>query len=484
MSRRSLAVATSSRLLAAALGPALAISLAGSLAACGGEASTSGTSSGARNPDPPAGGARPSADASADAAGATSGAPAPGASAAAPAEGLARDLNVLVVSIDSLRADRMKWAGNERDVMPRLTKLAGESVLWTRFYSMSSSTAISLAGFLAGRLPGSMKRSGYFFAAYPEEELLFPEVLQKAGVVTTSGHAHFYFAPEKAGFHQGFDVWEIVPGLKKNNNTDENVTSPQHTEMAIKQMDAAAAKGGDKGRFFAWYHLLDPHDQYVGHSECPDLGKGARNAYDCELFYTDMHLGKIIDHVEKQPWGKRTVIVVTSDHGETFGEKNMYRHGFELWNVLTHVPLVIRMPGVAPRKIDTPRSIIDLAPTMLELFGLPKEPVMTGASLVAEMKGGEAKPRDVFLDLPRSSDNDRRRAMIRGKHKIIAFGDDYSFQVYDVVSDPQEQNDLARTDKALLAELKAAYLEAVKKIPEVCPKMTEKLKGRDKRKPC
>jgi arylsulfatase A-like enzyme len=446
------------------------------VAACGGEASTSGTTSGGRGPEAsaePAPAATPASSASA--------APAASASAAAPADPLAsHDLNVLVVSIDSVRDDRMKWAGYERDVMPRLTKLAEESVLWTRFYATSSYTAISLGGFLGGRYPSSMKRSGYFFAAYPEEETLFPELLQKAGIETVSAQAHFYFAPEKAGFHQGFDVWELVPGLKKSNTTDENVTSPQHTEMAIRQMDAAAGKG----RFFAWYHLLDPHDQYMKHAESPDFGRGAKNAYDGELFFTDLHLGKIIDHVDAQPWGKKTVIIVTSDHGEAFGDKGMHRHGFELWNVLTHVPLVIRAPGVAPRKIDVPRSMVDLAPTILDLFGVPKDPQMVGESLVPEMKGAEAEPRDVIIDLPRSSDNDRRRAFIRGNHKLIAFGDDFSFQLYDVVADPAEKKDLAKTDKELFASMKKAYDEAMKKVPEVCPKMTEKLKGRNKKKPC
>lgn len=452
------------------------VALGVTLAACGGEATTSGTSSGGVGPAPVATTGPATAPTTSAAAAPT------GSAAAAPASDTAasKDVNVLVVSIDSMRHDRMKWAGYEREVMPRLTKLADESVVWTRFYATSSYTAISLGGFLGGKLPSSMKRSGYFFAAYPDDELMFPELLQKAGVGTTSAQAHFYFDKEKAGFHQGFDTWELVPGLKKNNTTDENVTSPAHTELAIKQIDAAGAKG----RFFAWYHLLDPHDQYVGHPESPDFGKGAKNAYDGELFYTDLHLGKIIDHVEKQPWGKKTVIVVTSDHGEAFGDKGMHRHGFELWNVLTHVPLVIRAPGVAPRKIDEPRSMVDLAPTILEMFGVAKDPGMVGESLVGEMKGGEAKPRDVFIDLPRSSDNDRRRAMIRGKHKLIAFGDDFSFQLYDVVADPAEKNDLAKTEKELFETMKKAYLDGVAKIPEVCPKMTEKLKGRNKKKPC
>jgi len=408
---------------------------------------------------------------------------APSASAAAPpGDALsAKDLNVLVVSIDSVRSDRMPWAKYQHDVMPNLAKLAKSGATYERFYATSSYTAKSLGGFLGGKYPSSMKRSGYFFASYPQDEIMFPELLQNAGVTTTSAQAHFYFAREKAGFHQGFDTWELIPGLKKSNTTDENITSPEHTKMALAQLDAASKKGG---RFFAWYHLLDPHDQYIGHPEGKDFGKGAPALYDGELFFTDMHLGKIIDYVDAQPWGKKTAIIVTSDHGDAFGEHKMYRHGFELWDVLVHVPLVVRLPGAAPRTITEPRSMVDLAPTILELFGVTKDPGMIGESLVSEVRGGPTPARDVIVDLPRTSDNDRRRALIRGKYKILAFGDDQGFQLYDVVADPLEKDDLAKKDKATFEEMKKAYQEASKKIPQVCPKNTEKLKGKSKGKPC
>lgn len=448
------------------------------LAACGGEGGNGVSSSGPKAPEP-----NPSASAATGAPAASApGADASGSSAAAPsaAPGTPKDLNVLVLSIDSWRADRAPWAGYKRAVTPNIAKFAEESVVWSRFYATSSYTASSLGGFLGGKHPSAMKRSGYFFSAYPEEEVMFPELLQKAGVTTSSAQAHFYFSKEKAGFHQGFDHWDLIPDLKKSNTTDENITSPRHTELALQQMEAA----GKKGRFFAWYHLLDPHDQYMGHKEAPDFGKGATNSYDGELFFTDLHVGKILDFVSKQPWGAKTAIILTSDHGEAFGEKKMHRHGFELWEVLVQVPLLMKVPGVAARKIEEPRGMIDLAPTILELFGVPKDGSMYGESLVGELRGGEAKPRDVVVDLPRTSDNDRRRAVIRGKYKLLAFGDDQGFQLYDVVADPKEENDLARKEKAVFEEMKAAYAEASKKIPAVCPKMTEKLKGKGKGKPC
>lgn len=389
--------------------------------------------------------------------------------------------NVLVLSIDSLRADRMGFSGHDEGVMPTINAFEKTAVSYTKFSTLSSYTAQTLGGFLAARYPSELKRSGYFFASYPDDEVLFPELLQKGGVRTMSAHAHFYFNKDKAGFHQGFDVYEIVPGLKKNNTTDENVTSPAHTEIILKHL---GDKANNAGRFFAFYHLLDPHDQYVGHPEGKDFGKGAKNLYDGELYFTDMHVKKVLDYVDSQPWGKSTMVVITSDHGETFGEHKMYRHGFELWNVLTHVPLMIRAPGVKPRRIDTPRSMIDLAPTILDAFDVAPDPSFQGTSLMPELQGGDAPARDVISDLARTSDNDRRRTLTRGNWRIIELGDADGFQLFDLSADPKEENDLARKEKAKLEEMRAALKEAAGKIKETCPRMTEKLKGKKPGKAC
>ncbi len=391
------------------------------------------------------------------------------------------DLNVLMISIDALRADRMAWAGHDPEVMPTLNALEKTAASYTKFRSVSSFTSQTIGGFLGCRYPSELKRSGSFFGKYPDEELLFPELLQKAGVRTMSAHAHFYFAQDKANFQQGFDVYEIVPGLKKNNTTDENITSPQHTEIILRHLSDAA---NTKGRFFAYYHLLDAHDQYVGHPEGKSFGKGAKAMYDGELYFVDMHLKKILDFVDKQPWGKRTMLIITADHGEAFGEHKMYRHGFELWDVLTHVPLIIKAPGVVPRRIDEPRGMIDLCPTLLEAYGVPMQPGFQGQSLWPELRGGTPAARDVITDLSRTSDNDRRRTLLRGDYKIIESGNAGGYQLFNVKSDPGELDDLSRKEKAKLKEMIEALQAAEKTIKEVCPKRTDHLVGKPKGRDC
>jgi arylsulfatase A-like enzyme len=406
--------------------------------------------------------AQPEAEASAPAPSSSStGAADAGREAASAAKGPPKDLNVLFVTIDSLRAD-MPWAGYPKDIAPRLTELEKRAVSYTNAYSISSYTSKSLGGLLGGKLPSEMPRDGYFFATYPKENLMFPEVLQAAGIKTTSAHAHGYF--KTAGFEQGFDKWEIVPNIKFDNTTDTNVTSPQLEQIAEKQLSALPADA----RFFAWYHFLDPHDQYISHEKDGiPAGKTPREMYDGEVTYTDRYIGKLLDFVAGQPWGARTAIVVSADHGEGFGEHGRFAHGFEVYENLVHVPLFFVLPGVEPRRISVRRSAIDLAPTFCELLGVRPDPSFEGKSLVAELYGAEPEPRDVVVDLPFTSDNDRRRALYHDHWKLIAFGKDTSFQLFDLDEDPAEKTPITKGDD--YTEMVTRYRDFSKTVKEVAP---------------
>src|ERR1019366_5076994 len=112
--------------------------------------------------------------------------------------------------------------------------------------------------------------------------------------------------------------------------------------------------------------------------------------------FTDQYVGKLLDFIAARSWASRTVIIVTADHGEEFGEHGMTRHGFEVWETLVHVPLMVVAPGAKPHHVEPMRSGIDLAPTLLELFGLPSEPSFEGRSLVGEIYGAAPEERDVI----------------------------------------------------------------------------------------
>ena len=182
----------------------------------------------------------------------------------------------------------MPWAGYDQPVAPNLTKLAAESVVYTNMYSVSSYTAKSVAAFLTSRYPSTLYRSGYFFTDYAKSNTFLAEVLHDQGIRTMGMHAHTYFGRGKQ-LDQGFDVWDLVPGISFDPTTDKNITSDKLTDIGMRVLGDPANTGKP---FFAWLHYLDPHDEYMLHPESPKFGKDTRSRYDGEVFFTDLHVGR------------------------------------------------------------------------------------------------------------------------------------------------------------------------------------------------
>ncbi len=367
----------------------------------------------------------------------------------------AAPMNVVVITIDSLRAD-MPWAGYPRDIAPRLTEIEKRSVSYTRAYALSSFTSKSVGGLLAGQYPSSLDRDGDFFTRYFPPNVMLGERLHDAGVRALAGHAHMYL-DKGHGFEQGFDAWRVVPGITFDYNKDPWVTSQKLTPLAVEMLTDAASHDGP---FFAWFHYMDPHDVYQPHPEGPAYGGRARDLYDGEVRFTDAWVGKLVDFIEAQPWGKHTAIVISADHGEAFGDHHEWRHAFELYDELVHVPLMFLVPGVAPRRVEVARSHLDLAPTILELVGAPRAADLPGTSLASEvLTGKDDAPRPVLCDLPEDSFNERRRSLLDGSMKLIAFANDFRYELYDLEHDPGEKQDLWKQDpersKAMVARYKA-----------------------------
>jgi len=380
-------------------------------------------------------------------------------------------LNVILLTVDSLRAE-MPWTGYSRPIAPYLTKLAEQGAVYTNAYSISSYTAKSVATMLSGRYPSTLYRDGLFFAKYPSSNLFIPELFAERGIRSMAWHAHLYFGRGK-GLEQGFDEWRLVPGITFDPETDKHVTSDKMTALGMELLGDAKNTGK---QFFAWAHYMDPHDQYQQHKESPEFGRKARDRYDSEVWYTDLWLGKLLDWAKTQPWWSRTVVIVSADHGETFGEHDMYKHAFEVWEVLTRVPLLVVGPGISPRRIDERRSHIDLAPTILELMGVPIPSEFQGRSLVAELRGGPAESREpIVVELAEDSHNPKRRGLILGDYKIIDFGRG-KFQLYNLKKDPGELQDLASTEKDELKRMQALLEEKYSKLPTVEPYGGNKLR--------
>lgn len=355
-------------------------------------------------------------------------------------------LNVLLILIDGLH-DQMPWLGYDRDIAPFMTQFEKRCVSYTRGYSISSATARSVGSLLAGRYPSEMQRNGYFFTVYGPDNVFVSEIAEEAGYYTLSAHSHAYFVKE-TGITQGFEDFRRLSGTKLNNMDKDNVTSQRMTELAMQMLGDAPWERTKGKRFFAYFHYMDPHAPYLPHDDQPTFGKDPRDWYDQEVRFTDEWVGKLVDWVLEQPWGKQTAVIISADHGESFGAHNLYKHGYELWEDVIHVPLMVYAPGADARRIDVPRSHIDLAPTIVELMGIDTDQKFAGRSLVPELYGLRPAARPVIADLPRDNLQDRRRALIDGNDKLIAFGDDRYFMLFDLSRDPEETQDLILTERA------------------------------------
>lgn len=380
--------------------------------------------------------------------------------------------NVILLTIDALRAD-MPWTGYPKQIAPNLTKLAEESIVYENYRSISSYTAQTVATMLSGRYASTLYRTGTFFTNYSLSNDWISESMQAKGARTMAVHAHLYF-DRAPGLKQGFDIWKMVPGLSWNAQTDESITTPRSFE-AITELLSDPKNTSEQ--FFLWSHLMDPHDQYVKHEETPDFGKDNRGRYDSEVFFVDRHVGEFLEFAKKQPYWDSTAILISADHGEAFGEHGMYKHAFELWEVLTRIPLIVHLPGVPARRIAAGRTHIDLAPTILELMGIEPIDGFQGKSMVPELYGAEPESREpLFLELAEDTNNAARRAVVSGHYKLIVF-DSGKKVLFDLESDPGELTDKSKDEPEKVKELAALIDEKFKELPVVKPYGGSKLKS-------
>ncbi|HLU69128.1 MAG TPA: sulfatase-like hydrolase/transferase [Kofleriaceae bacterium] len=373
--------------------------------------------------------------------------------------------NLVIVAIDTLRADRLGVAGYRRDqrsLTPRMDQLAGESAYFKRAYAQAPNTPRSFPSLHASRYPSQLAFDRAF-QNYPnprEDNTFLFEALQAAGLRTEGVASHFYF--ERApGFSQGFDRFDNQGALDIA-GSNKDVAAPRIVPRVEARLAELAAS---KQRFALFVHLFEPHSTYVAHDELPvtETGvPGLMQKYDYEIAFVDRWLGRILDAIDQQGLRESTMVVVLSDHGEAFGVhrvagQKMFFHGQTLYDELLRVPLLVRIPGVTPEAIDEPVSLLDVAPTVLDALGAPIPQGMAGRTLLGRMLGQPLEPRPVFAQLlPSPSWNHKWMAMVTGdgRHKLIYRVSSRSFELYDLEQDPTEEINLYQSRPDLARRLR------------------------------
>jgi choline-sulfatase len=382
--------------------------------------------------------------------------------------------NVLFIAVDTLRADRLGAVGYRREgksLTPRMDELVARGVLFTRAWAQAPHTPRSFPSLFTSRYPSQIawdKSFSNYPKLLPENVSVF-EALSDAGIATSGVTSHFYFTAER-GITQGFAGFDNE-GAKSIADSNTDIAAPRIVPRALAKLGELAAA---KQRFVMFVHLFEPHSTYVQHEGV--VYKGEKRAlfeekYDREVEFVDTWVGKLVDGLEAAGLAKDTLIVLVSDHGEAFFThayqgRDLGWHGQSLYDDVMRVPILVVMPGATPRQVDTPVMLIDVAPTLLELMGVPAPASFQGRSLAPALAGQPLPPRDVHAELLPYPNFDVSIDMLvlgDGSAKILRNATDDIVEVFDLNADPGEQKNLVAdpTKKTLVQTLRAALVEWV-----------------------
>jgi arylsulfatase A-like enzyme len=373
--------------------------------------------------------------------------------------GTVRDYNVVWVIVDAVRHNHLSMHGYPRRTTPYLEVLAGESLVFRRAYSQSSATMLSIPSMLAGRYVGAMtwSRVGDRLEAVDADEPL-AAVLQRHGYRTgfvVDGYVTGRLPAVLDGFEEVESTW--IDGQSKPWNTRYAGTAVTKA-IEFLERDSAAAQP-----FFLAIYMADPHAPYVEHPEVPSFGRGSVARYDNEIAYTDRWIGFLVEYLRaKPPLLDDTIVVVVADHGEEFGDHGGVHHARTCHEESVHVPLLLRVPGLAPGVVDRRVALVDVVPTLAELLGLDLgDAPLDGQSLLIPALAPERAPTDrpIFCSVlsQRASQGDFIRHAVRvGRHGLHEDALERRAQLFDLEADPKEKSPLDLRDPT--ARATAEYL--------------------------
>lgn len=379
--------------------------------------------------------------------------------------------NIVLISIDSLRADHLTCYGYERPTSPSIDRLAAEGILFERASSHAPWTLPSHVSLLTSLYPRSHQTSA-LDRSLPEAATTLASELKRAGYRThaiVSGP----FMRTSFGMARGFDGYDEDLALGGHAASHEAITSDQIHRRLTRFLDQGSRP------FFLFLHYWDVHYDYLPpapYDEMFDPGyqgdlspngimKNQRISremsprdlqhlvalYDGEIRWVDHHIGLLLDELKERGLAENTIIALTADHGDEFFEHGEKGHSHSLYEELLHVPLILRVPGESPRRVHDRVQLIDVMPTLLELAGAPDPGRLQGRSLVPLLRGQPLPPVATYSETTRATKLKTTRAgwssaqaIYRDQYKLIHYPDGrYPDELYDISRDPGESRSLS-----------------------------------------
>jgi arylsulfatase A-like enzyme/Flp pilus assembly protein TadD len=386
--------------------------------------------------------------------------------------------NIILVTIDTTRADRMGFLGCQRGITPNLDVIARRGIVFEHAFAQAPLTPVSHATIFTGTYPQFHTVTDF---GHPLPSLLpsLPEILQQSGYHTAAFVGSMILDPKAnmaPGFDRGFDYFDAGFHQKRGPGEDRY----HSIERRAGDVVAHAIDWLNKNRrppFFIWVHLYDPHAPY---DPPAPFNTKFKDGYDGEIAYADASLGKLFDYLRQRGLYDRALITIMSDHGESLGAHGESMHGIFLYDETIRVPLLFKLPGaqLAGRRVTSQVRLVDVAPTLLNMLNLPLPRTFQGESLVPRMKSAQKQgdlPAYAETDYPhRAFGWSALRSMRTGKYLFVQAP---KRELYDENHDAQAEHNLAATSPAVTDTLQAQLVDFREKTasfhdkPEESPKL-------------
>ena len=368
--------------------------------------------------------------------------------------------NVILITLDTTRADRMGFLGSRLGLTPNLDAVARESLVFSQACAHIPLTTPSHATILSGTYP-QFNHLGDLGNALATDIPYLPDLLRQRGYTTAAFVGSQVLDPQSAaapGFDRGFDTYDA--GFHSRREGEDRYTSEERRAGTVVDHALHWIKRQPHKPLFMWVHLYDPHDPYDPPE--PFKSRFSSAPYDGEIAYVDSALGKLFAGLKAAGLFDSSVIAIVGDHGEAFGEHGEQSHGFFLYDETLRVPLLIKLPGDHPTGVEISARVglVDVAPTLLRSAGAQVPSTMQGISLLSMMKNkahsgdsGPERPAYAETDYPqRAFGWSWLRSLRVGKYLYI---DAPRRELYDESTDPRALHNLANASPAVADTLQA-----------------------------
>ena len=347
--------------------------------------------------------------------------------------------NVVLISLDTCRADHLGCYGYDENTTPHIDALAEQSILFTDTLAAVPMTLPSHSTMLTGTNPPYHGVHDNLNHRLPESNETLAEILQKNGFVT-GGIISTFVLDSKFGLDQGFDTYHDEFEEEHNLGHYTERKGDEATRFAVGWLDEHHDE-----RFFLFLHYFDPHDPYEPPE--PFDSRFENNPYDGEIAFTDHCVGKVLDKLKQLEVYDDTLIIVVGDHGEMLGEHGESRHMYFIYQSALHVPLIFKVPGQTHSiRIDEPVGVIDIVRTVCSMLDLDVQPQVRGEDLSVSFRGGKLPSRERYRYCesvtPTQYDANSLLGVVDGRWKFIQTTQP---ELYDLVADPSESSNLLET---------------------------------------